>query len=228
MFKKKSHFAPKSGFLATLDLFLSWKVSRGSDAAASLEADHVSSSLPRSPCSRNGTCFPSLRRELGPQRHLSLRTQPQADMETPAAQLPSGLEAEAFTGLCSTALGGALNTPPHTPKWYRGDHTGCPDSHSTALGLKSLDNELYGHLTCWFPRASQLSDLYLLLALAWELREVMGVQGISGAGKMPLGFLVKFRILSGTHQLALKALGWGRGLGEPTLTPLGLIVVTMS
>lgn len=56
----------------------------------------------------------------------------------------------------------------------------------------------------------------------------MGVQGISGAGTMPLGFLLKSRILPGTHQLALKSLGWGRGLGEPTLTPLGLIVVTMS
>lgn len=56
----------------------------------------------------------------------------------------------------------------------------------------------------------------------------MGVQGISGAGKMPLGLLAKSRTLSGTHQLALKSPGWGRGLGEPTLTLLGLIAVTVS
>lgn len=72
----------------------SWKVSWGSDAAASLEVGHVSSSLPKSPRSRSDTCFPSLRRVLGSQRHLSLRPQPPADMETPVHQLPSGLEAE--------------------------------------------------------------------------------------------------------------------------------------
>lgn len=71
-------------------------VSWGSDAAAlpALEVGHVSSSLPRSPCSRNDTCFPSSQPLLGPQRHLSLRPWAQVDMETSPAHMPSRLEAE--------------------------------------------------------------------------------------------------------------------------------------
>ena len=57
---------------------------------------------------------------------------------------------------------------------------------------------------------------------------VMAAQGISWAGKMPLGFLAKSRTLSGSHQLVPMSLGWERALEHPTLTILGLIVTTMS
>lgn len=56
----------------------------------------------------------------------------------------------------------------------------------------------------------------------------MGIQGISGADKRPLDLLAKSRMLVGTHQLAFRPLGWGRGLGHPALTILGPTTVRMS
>lgn len=94
-------------------------------------------------------------------------------------------------------------------KWLKGDHTGCPNSLSTPFGFESLDRELYGHPIWWFPRASQAWDLSS--GLGAEAR--MGVQGISGAGKRPLGLLAKSRMFAGMHQLPLRPLGLGRGVG---------------
>lgn len=48
----------------------------------------------------------------------------------------------------------------------------------------------------------------------------MGLQGISGACKMPLGVLAKSRTLSGTQQLALMSQGRG-GAGRAYPDPIG-------
>lgn len=57
---------------------------------------------------------------------------------------------------------------------------------------------------------------------------VMGAQGVSGDGKMPLGGLAKCRPLSGLHQLAPASLGRERALEDPVWTLLGRIIMTMS
>lgn len=74
-----------------------------------------------------------------------------------------------------------------------------------------MDSELYGHPVWWFLRASQPLDLASSDLGAERHRE--GFQRISEVGRRPLGFLEKSRVLSGTHQLTLRPLGWGRGVG---------------
>lgn len=95
------------------------------------------------------------------------------------------------------------------------------------FGLKSLDDELHGHLTRRVPQGfSAIRSVPTSSRLG--AKAVMGAQGTSEAGEMPLDMLAKSRALSGTNQLAPTSLGWERGLGDPTLTPVGPIAVTMS
>lgn len=69
--------------------------------------------------------------------------------------------------------------PALTPKWHRGDHTGCPASHSTPFGLTSLDDELTGHLQCWVPQGFPVPNLYPI-ALTRGAEAGMGLKEFLG------------------------------------------------